>query len=107
MKSLHTTDGPIHRISRGFRGVNQAWNEYKTVGCIITPGKDYGKVVELARGHITCPECHRIVKPDKRGFAFCNCRIWNDGTPVNRENRSHRAPIERARKRFARSLVAR
>jgi len=107
MKTPLATEEHIHRICRGFRGVHQAWNEYKTIGCIITPGKDYGKVVELAAGHVTCPDCHQIVKPDERGFAFCNCRIWNDGKPFNQERKIHRAPVKRARSRFVRSLVSR
>lgn len=100
MKSSLTTDGPIRRISRGFRGVNQAWNEYKCLACLIIPGKDYGKVVELATGHVTCPECNQIVKPDERGFAFCDCRIWNDGKPFGKKPKE----TQRYTKHFLRKM---
>jgi hypothetical protein len=100
MKTPLATEEHIHRICRGFRGVHQAWNEHKTLGCIITPGKDYGKVVELAAGHVTCPDCHQIVKPDERGFAFCNCRIWNDGKPFGEMKKE----IRRHTKHFLRKI---
>lgn len=90
----------IRRITRGFRGVHQAWNEHKTQGCLIIPGKDYGKVVELATGHITCPDCHRIVELDERGFAFCDCRIWNDGKPFGETKKE----IRRHTKHFLRKI---
>jgi hypothetical protein len=100
MKSSLVAEGPIHRISRGFRGVHQAWNEHKCLACLIIPGKDYGKVVELATGHITCPDCHRIVEPDERGFAFCDCRIWNDGKPFGETKKE----IRRHTKHFLRKI---
>lgn len=29
-------------------------------------------------GPFACPECKEIVRYDHRGWACCNCRIWND-----------------------------
>ena len=106
---MYEDEPGLRRISRGHRGLGQAYNERKTVGCIITPGKDYGKIVEISNDHFSCPECDETIELDERGFAFCRCRVWNSGKSTKKlsylANQITSTKKTRNTKSFARSMV--
>lgn len=59
--------------------VNQAWSQVSKLACVCDPGSRlYRKIVKMeGADHFSCLECGKVVKIDHRGFACCDCNIWN------------------------------
>lgn len=66
-KERPVRDPDSHRKS------GQAWREEAAPCCLITPGKDYGKLVMAAGDHLRCPNCHKILTIDRLGGHLCTC----------------------------------
>lgn len=57
------------------RAAHSSEGEYvtrKAICCIIAPGKDYGKVIEITAGRMVCPRCGGEIRLFK-GVAACGC----------------------------------
>lgn len=100
VKSRGRTANPISSGRRFYRPkarlthestsrVGTAWKENTVMVCVLNwhdtdTDRPYftstEKAVRLDQGHYVCPECHEVVRIDTRGFAFCQCRVHNDGS---------------------------
>lgn len=123
MKSRGKAKNPISSGRRFYRPrarqthehesrVGQAWKEHTGSACILTwhdTDTDHpyftttGKAVKINQGHYTCPKCHEIVRIDTRGFAFCQCQVYNDGKPSRK--RTPKESLKHGADRFMKSIA--
>lgn len=45
-----------------------------------------GKTEKMNEGPVSCQKCGDVIRYDPRGYAFCNCKIWNDSITQTRNN---------------------
>ena len=60
--------------------VGQSWQQVTKLACICDrASRFYQRVIKIdSDKHVTCPECGEVVIYDTLGYAFCQCKIWND-----------------------------
>ncbi len=60
--------------------VGQSWKQSFGLACVVDPGmKMYRKVVRIEGDrHFSCSSCGETVRFDDRGYAFCQCLVWNE-----------------------------
>ena len=89
--------------------VGQAWKE-KTVQ-VFAQDSVTGRynLFNVTDGLFECPKCGYVVEYDSRGYAFCDCHIWNDAKPRPLSDIAKQVRCDimtRKTKHFARSLVS-
>ena len=94
--------------------VGTAWKENTGLACILywyDADTDHpyfrssGKAVKIDRGHYTCPKCHEVVRIDTRGFAFCQCQVFNDGVTKPEKQNLVQNMLSKRTKHFIKRLA--
>jgi hypothetical protein len=52
-----------------------SWHDTKTDHPYFTGSEE----VKLNAGPKSCRKCNEVIRYDSRGYAFCQCQIYNDG----------------------------
>ncbi|MFA5458918.1 MAG: hypothetical protein WC261_14950 [Synergistaceae bacterium] len=85
-----------------------AWKAIEVPACLLFwrdtdsdhPHFTASDEVLLNAGPVTCHQCGDVIRYDSRGYAFCNCTIWNDGKPFGEMKNE----IQRHTKHFLRKI---
>ena len=66
--------------------VGTAWKEDFVQVIVRDPVTKAHKLLKMPRGNISCKKCHEIIRYDTRGYAYCQCQIYNDGNAKPRHS---------------------
>lgn len=58
--------------------VGQAWKEDFVQVFVEDPAAQEHKLFQMPDGNRVCEKCGEVIRYDTRGYAFCQCKIWNE-----------------------------
>ena len=57
--------------------VGTAWKTDFVQVIVQDPVTKAHKLLKMDQGNISCKKCHEIITYDARGYAFCQCQVYN------------------------------